>query len=311
MVLQAANAQAAPHASADARSRTLGIALLLGAVACFACLDTAGKWVNRTTDPTLTAAIRYFGSFAISTLFLAPWRHPNIVRTQRLWLQCARGASLLIATLTSFYAVHYLPLTQATSISFISPLIVAVIAGPLLGEWIGARRIAAVLVGFAGVLVVTRPGSTAFQPAMGLAVIVAIANAFYSVTTRLLAGRDRSETTLFYTGLVGSIVFLPVVPFIWVAPASPQIWGVMAMLGVFGAGGHWLLILAHKHAPASVLAPFFYAQLLVAALLGLVVFGEVPDRWTVTGGAIVMASGLYLLYRERIRRVSPSADLAA
>jgi drug/metabolite transporter (DMT)-like permease len=101
-----------------------------------------------------------------------------------------------------------------------------------------------------------------------------------------------------------------VVPFIWVAPASPAMWGMMIALGAFGALGHWLLILAHKHAPASLLAPFFYVQLLVASVVGFLVFGEVPDRWTILGGAIVMSSGMYLLYRERVRQVPPSADVA-
>ncbi len=308
--MRAAAMRGTPHTTLDPRGRVTGILFLLGAVTCFACLDALGKWVNRTNDPVLTAALRYFGSFLFGCLFLNPWSRPAIATTHSLWLQIARAVFLVIATLSSFFAVHLLPLTQATAITFVAPLIVAVIAGPLLGEWIGARRVVAVLVGFGGVLVITRPGGAGFQPAMLLALITAVVNALYSVTTRLLAARDSSETTMFYAGLVGSAVFVPVLPFIWVAPASGAMWLMMAGLGALGALGHWLLILAHKHAPASLLAPFFYAQLVVAALLGLLVFGEVPDRWTVAGGAIVMASGLYLLYRERVRRVPPSADLA-
>ena len=129
----------------------------------------------------------------------------------------------------------------------------------------------------------------------------ACANALYSLTTRLVAARDAPETTLFYTGLVGSLVFLPVTPFVWAWPAAPPTWLLLAALGAFGALGHWLLILAHRRAPASVLAPFFYAQLLWATVLGFLVFGETPDRWTLVGGAIVMASGLYLVSRERTR----------
>jgi drug/metabolite transporter (DMT)-like permease len=299
----------AAQGSLDADSRVAGIVLLLGAVTCFACLDALGKWVNRTNDPVLTAALRYFGSFLFGCLFLNPWNRPAIVRTRSPWLQIARALFLVIATLSSFFAVHRLPLTQATAITFVAPLITAVIAGPLLGEWIGARRVVAVLVGFGGVLVITRPGGAGFQPAMLLAMITAVANALYSVTTRLLAARDSSETTMFYAGLVGSAVFVPVLPFIWVAPASGTMWVMMAGLGALGALGHWLLILAHKHAPASLLAPFFYAQLIVAALAGYLAFGEISDRWTVCGGVIVMASGIYLLYRERVRRLPPSAGV--
>jgi drug/metabolite transporter (DMT)-like permease len=297
-----------------ARGHVLGIVLLLGAVTCFACLDASAKWVNRGGDPLLTAAIRYLGSFLLVGVVLNPVRHPTVMRTRSPWLQCARALCLLIATVCSFFAAHLLPLTQATAISFTSPLIVAVIAGPLLGEWIGARRVVAVIAGFAGVLVITHPGSGAgnglFQPAVLLALLTAVVNAFYSITTRLLAGRDPSATTLFYTAMVGAILLLPVVPLAWVWPASPLIWLLLAALGVFATLGHWLLILAHKHAPASLLAPFFYGQLLVTACLGLVVFGEVPDRWTVLGGCIVMGSGLYLLGRERVRRVPPSAGIA-
>jgi drug/metabolite transporter (DMT)-like permease len=294
----------------EAGRPAFGIVLLLGAVVCFAGLDGLGKWINRTNDPLLTAGLRYFSSFVLGSLFLNPWNRPAILRTRAPWLQLARALFLVTATITSFFAVHRLELTQATAISFVSPLIVAVIAGPLLGEWIGVRRAIAVVIGFGGVLVITRPGSGGFQPAMLLAGTTAIANALYSVTTRMLAGRDSSETTMFYMGLVGCAVFVPVVPFIWVAPASPAMWGMMIALGAFGALGHWLLILAHKHAPASLLAPFFYVQLLVASVVGFLVFGEVPDRWTILGGAIVMSSGMYLLYRERVRQVPPSADVA-
>src|SRR5215207_888350 len=181
---------------------------------------------------------------------------------------------------------------------FSSPLIVALIAGPLLGEGIGRRRLVAVLIGFAGVLVVTRPGSHGVHPAVILAVGTACANALYSVATRLVAAHDSPETTLFYTGLVGSILILPVAPFVWATPTSALVWLAMAGVASFGALGHWLLILAHKRAPASIVAPFFYAQLLWATLLGWLVFGEVPDRWTLIGGAIVMGSGLYLLSRH-------------
>lgn len=280
------------------RERLLGIALLIAAVACFACLDAGAKWVNRTSNPVQTAALRYLGSFAIVGAFLNPWARPGLLRTRSLGLQCARASFLLVATVCSFFAFRALPLTEATAITFASPLIVAVLAGPVLGERLGARRRAAVLMGFAGVLVITRPVA-AFRPAAALALAAACANALYSLTTRRLAGRDRSETTLFYTGLVGSALFLPVLPFVWDPPASAQTWLVLGAVGAFASLGHWLLILAHARAPASVLAPFFYAQLLWAAVLGGLVFGEAPDRWTVLGALTVAASGLAVAARDR------------
>jgi drug/metabolite transporter (DMT)-like permease len=295
-------------ATTERRQRLIGIALLIGAVACFACLDASAKWVNRTTHPIQTASVRYIGSFLLVGAFLNPWTRAGILRTRRLGLQCGRALCLVVATLCSFFGLRYLPLTEMTSITFASPLIVALIAGPILKERIGPRRALAVLVGFAGVLVVTRPGSGGMHPAALLAVAAACANALYLVTTRLLASRDPAATTLFYTGLVGSVLLLPVAPFVWATPAASLTWLLMAALVGFGTLGHWLLILAHKRAPASTLAPFFYAQLLWATILGLLVFGEVPDRWTLIGGGIVMASGLYLLHRERAQRKPPGAE---
>ena len=293
------------------RQRLIGIALMIGAVACFACLDSTAKWLNRTMAPLQTAVIRYVGSFLLVAIFFNPWTRPGLLRTHSLKRQCARAGCLVLSTVCAFSALRFLPLTEFTSITFSSPLIVALIAGPLLGESIGARRLAAVLTGFVGVLVVTRPGSHGVHPAVVLALVTACSNAFYSVATRLVAGHDAPETTLFYTGLVGSLLVLPAAPFVCTAPTSAPVWLAMAGAASFGALGHWLLILAHKHAPASTVAPFFYVQLLWATLLGWVVFGEVPDRWTLIGGAIVMGSGLYLLSRERAKHQPLSADIPA
>ena len=298
-------------AAAETRRRLLGIVLMIGAVACFACLDASAKWANQTMDPLQTVSVRYIGSFLLVGAFFNPLTRKGLVRTRSLWRQCARACCLVVATLCSFSALRYLLLTEFTSVTFSSPLIVALIAGPLLGERIGVQRVVAVLIGFTGVLVVTRPGSHGVHPAVILAVGTACANALYSVATRVVAAYDGPETTLFYTGLVGSLLILPIAPFVWASPTSPLTWLAMAGTAGFGALGHWMLILAHRRAPASVVAPFFYAQLLWATLLGWLVFGEVPDRWTLIGGAIVMGSGFYLLSRERAKHRPPSADVSA
>jgi drug/metabolite transporter (DMT)-like permease len=161
------------------------------------------------------------------------------------------------------------------------------------------------------VLVITRPISGAFHPATLLAVAAAITNALYSILTRRSAAYDPPETTMFYTGLVGSVIMAPIVPWVWHMPATAEVWIVTVVLGLFGALAHWLLILAHKHAAASVLAPFYYTQLLGAVLLGFIVFGDLPDHWTIVGSVIVTGSGLYLVYRERVRKTHPSTDVAA
>lgn len=286
--------------------------LLVGAVLLFSCIDASAKWLNRMEPSLQTVAVRYIGSFLLVGMFLNPRTKPGVVRTRRPWLQVARAACLVVSTVCAFTSLRYLRITELTSISFSSPLLVAVLAGPMLGERIGPRRVVAVIVGFIGVLIVTRPGTESMHPAVFLALLAAVANAFYSISTRLLAAHDGPETTMLYTGLVGTVLTLPLVPFIWETPKEPLVWVVMVLLSVFAAAGHWLLILAHRRAPASALAPFYYVQLLGAALVGAVVFGEIPDRWTIVGGAVVMSSGLYLVYRERVRhKPVPSSDVAA
>ncbi|WP_237477745.1 DMT family transporter [Lichenibacterium dinghuense] len=293
-----------------------GILLLLGAVGCFACLDASAKWVNGTGgDPVQTAAMRYLVSFAFVAAACGPWKPAGsprrVGRSRSPALQVARGLLVVAATLTSFFALRRLPLTQATAITFAAPLFTALLAGPLLGEWPGRHRLAAVAVGFAGVLVITRPWSGALDAAMLLAGLTALFNSGYALATRMLAPRDPPLTTLFWTGAVGATATAPALPLVWRAPADARVWPVLLGLGLFGALGHWLMILAHRRAPASTLAPFFYAQLLGAAALGWLVFGALPDGWTAAGAAIVTGSGLYLLGRERGRGAAPSVDPGA
>jgi drug/metabolite transporter (DMT)-like permease len=182
---------------------------------------------------------------------------------------------------------------------FSTPFMVAVLCGPLLGEWVGWRRWIAIGVGFIGVLLVARPGFGGLHPAALLSLGSAVCNSLYSISTRMLARTDSSETTLFYSNLVGALAMMPIVPFVWTTPSSWFIVLLMVVIGAFGSFGHYLLIRGHRLAPASTLAPFVYTQLVWTTTLGFLVFGDVPHRWTIIGGLIVVASGLYLLYRER------------
>lgn len=290
------------------RGHFAGILLMLGATVCFACIDSSAKLLNRTMPPTQTLTVRYLGSFLLVALLLNPGTRPGILRTGRPLLQIGRGVGLVAASVCLFTALKFLPLTATTSLTFSAPLLVALLAGPLLGESLGPRRFAAVIVGFCGVLVVTQPWTRSFHPAMGLALLCAGVTALYTIVTRKLAVSEAPETTMFYTGLVGAVAVLPLVPFAWQTPREPTAWIAMTTMSIFGALGHWLLILAHRRAPASVVAPFFYAQLVWAVGLGALLFGERPDRWTLLGGGIVVSSGLYLLARERRRHRAPSAD---
>jgi drug/metabolite transporter (DMT)-like permease len=139
------------------------------------------------------------------------------------------------------------------------------------------------------------------HPAAFLSVIGAVCYALYGISTRVLAAHDPSATTMFYSGIAGVVVLSPALPAIWTTPPSLGVWAVMLLMGAFGAVGHWLLILAHARAPAGVLAPFIYTQIVWMLALGYFVFGDWPDRWTILGAGVVVASGLYLLYRERVR----------
>ncbi len=178
----------------------------------------------------------------------------------------------------------------------------------MLGEWVGWRRWTAIGVGFIGVLVVIRPGLGGMQWPALLSVAAAVLYACYSIATRMVMRHDSAQTTLFFANLVGAVLMLLVLPFVWTTPPSLLDLVLLVAVGAFGSLGHFLLILAHHRAPASVLSPYIYTQLVWATALGYLVFANVPSRWTLVGAAIVVASGLYLLYRERkvTGRVAPT-----
>jgi len=180
----------------------------------------------------------------------------------------------------------------------------------VLGEKVGWRRWGAIGVGFFGVLVVTRPGFGGMHPAALLSFAGAVCYALYAIATRILSRTDSSETTQFYTNVVGAVIMSAIVPFVWTKPDSTLTAGLMLLIGLLGGAGHYLLILAHRLAPASTLAPFIYTQMVWTTALGFAVFGDVPHRWTIIGGSIVVASGLYLLHREAVRKSEPSAPVA-
>lgn len=295
-------AGAAASEADAARTRLVAILLMCGGVVGFAACDATAKWLNRSIDPMMTTWFRYASNVLLVSLVLNPVTKPRLYHANRFGLQVIRSALLLACTITNFFALRYLQLTETMTIQFAMPLLVALLAGPMLGEWAGPRRLAAIGVGFVGVLVVTRPGTGALHPAAFLTVISTILYAFYAIVTRMLAAHDTTATTLAYSGLVGVLLMTPVLPFVWTTPPT-WLHGLMLLLiGGFAAFGHWLLILAHARAPAPVLSPFIYSQLVWMAALGYWIFGDVPDRWTLIGGGIVIASGLYLLVWERQAR---------
>jgi len=281
------------------RQRLIGIALMSGAVACFACLDAMAKYLGGHMDSLQVVAMRYVSAFFLALLFSNPFTRPGLLKTTRPMLQLVRGLLMLLTTIFNFLAFRYLQLDESLAILFSTPFLVAILAGPLLGEWVGWRRWTAIGVGFIGVLVVIRPGFGGMQWAALLSVAAAIFYAGYAIATRMVMRHDHGETTLFYANVVGVAIMVPILPLVWTAP--PSLFDLMLLLavGAFGSVGHYLLIMAHHRAPASVLSPFMYTQLLWATTFGYLVFNHIPNRWTLVGAAIVVASGLYLLYREQ------------
>ena len=294
-----ASEQSEPAAALERRQRLRGIALMCGAVAGFACIDSSAKYLNHAMDVIQVVWARYTFAFIFSTFISNPFTRPAIMRSARPWLQIGRSTLVLVSTVLNVMALRYLQLDQTVSIMFATPFLVAAMAGPLLGEWIGPRRWIAISVGFLGVIVVMRPGAGGIHPAAILSVIGTVMYAMYIISTRILARTDSTETTLFYSNVVGLVATTIALPFVWVMPTDPFVMLMMVACGGFGALGHFLLIAAHRLAPAAILSPFIYTQLMWMILLGYLFFGDVPSRWTLGGAAIVIASGLYLLYREQ------------
>jgi len=281
------------------RQRLTGIALMCGAVALFACLDTTAKYLNPHMSSLQIAWARYSSAFLLTLIVSNPLTHPALLRSKRPKLQITRSLLLVASTALNFVALRWLQLDEALSIIFTFPFIVAIVSGPMLGEWIGWRRWSAICVGFGGVLLITRPGFGGMHPAALITLVGTICYGFYAVITRIVSRVDSNQTSLFYANFIGALVMLPVIPFVWSTPESWPIALMMLGTGVLGSAGHFLLISGHRLAPAAVLSPFVYTQLIWVVILGYWVFDHVPNRWTLAGAAIVIGSGLYLLYRER------------
>jgi drug/metabolite transporter (DMT)-like permease len=283
----------------SARNRLTGIGLISSTFLLFTLLDGSAKWLVQSTPVLVVVWLRFLSQVLLASALLLPIRGKALVRTRHLRWHVVRGLMFIAMTGINFWALQYLQLTVTGAIFFTVPILVALLSAPLLGESLDARRWAAILLGFAGVLVIVRPGSDAFHPAMLLATGNAVIYAVFNMMTRKLAAYDPPETIQFLPAVVACVVLTPFAIATWQSPPGWFEWLLLCLMGVFGGTGHTLLALAHRYAPASTLAPFMYQQILYAALFGYLVFGDVPDREVWIGAAIVIASGLYLFSRER------------
>lgn len=278
----------------------LGIALILSAYFCFSLIDTGVKWLVIAGLPALQLAfMRYAGHFVLSLGVLMKsgggWEN---FQTERPALIILRSALLAGSTILNFIALKFLPLTLTSTILFMAPIIVCALSWPLLGERVGPFRWTAIMVGFAGILVAIRPFDADFHWAVILSLGSVTCFAVYNVLTRMLAGVVASDTMQFYSGLVGTVAFLPFAVWEWTNPATAMGWIVMVMTGFFGWFGHELLTRAYGFAGASRLIPFGYSFMIYLTIWSYFLFDHIPEFWTVIGALIVAASGLTIWARE-------------
>ncbi len=246
----------------EARERLIGIGLLCAGVTIFTALDSSAKFLGAHGIPTLQIVwTRYALSLVVAAVVLRPWRQPAMFVTRRPAAQAIRALFLLGSTVFNFIAIQHLQLAETISITFAAPLFVTLFAGPLLGEWAGPRRWAAVVVGFIGVIIVVQPEPGSFQPAALFSVAAAVCNAGYALTTRMLSATESPGGMLVYGSLLSAVVLAPALPFVAVLPTGGWVIFATCLTGIAGGLGHWLLILANRRAPATLLAPFSYIQL--------------------------------------------------
>jgi drug/metabolite transporter (DMT)-like permease len=284
-----------PHALA-------GIALVVGASACFAALDTTTKVVSAAVPLLLALWFRYLFQAVATTAAVMPLRGWRIWRTRHLAWQLVRGLLLLTSSFLAFLSLRYLPVGEFTAIVMIAPLAITLMAATLLNERVTPQRWVLVAGGFLGTLVIIRPGASQFGWTSLLPLALVVSNAWFQVLTSKLARTEDPMTMHLYTGWTGTLVASIAVPFVWTAVPNPWLWAGMAFMGLLGTVGHFALILAYYRAPAATLTPYLYSQIAFAMVGGLLVFSHVPDHLSLVGIVMIAvcgAAGAWLTVRER------------
>ncbi len=279
----------------------LGMGLMLVTYFLFSLVDVSAKWLVLASVPALQVAfLRYAGHFVISVGLISRGGITlNRFSTEQPFLVILRAALLMIATIFNFFSVKYIPLTLTSTILFSSPIIICMLSWPLLGERVGLWRWAAIMLGFIGVLIAIRPFDESFHWAALLSLAGAFCFALYSIITRKLSGVVAVDTLQFYSGFVGTITLLPFALFNWTNPTNMIELSMMIGIGVFAWAGHELLTRAHGFAPASTLMPFGYSFIIYLTIWSMLIFGHIPDIWTITGAVIIIISSMIIWARER------------
>jgi drug/metabolite transporter (DMT)-like permease len=288
--------------SDSAAHRRTGIALVSLATLCFAALDTTAKWLVQSLPVIEVVWLRFVTHVVLMAAILAPGSGRALVRVHSPRLQALRALMLASMTGLNFWALHYLQLAEVGALQFSVPILIALLSAWWLGERLDARRWLAIVAGFVGVLLVIRPGSQAFHPAILLSAANALLYAVFSLLTRRMAATETPESMQWLSACGAALVLAPFALANWRWPEGATTWALIAFTGLAGGIGHLFVARAHRHASAAVLGPFLYQQILYMTLGGWLAFSQVPDAFVVAGALVVVASGLSLLWLEMRRR---------
>ena len=287
----------------------LGIAFMMLAATMLPAMNGFGKYLASEYPPQQVIWARLVTHLLWMLVLFLPRSGLSLFRTGRPWTQLSLSLIMLASTSLFFVAMPHVGLAKGSTIIFVAPFLVMLLAAPILGEPLSLRRFLAVGAGFAGVIVVIRPGAAGFDwPSLAIFASSAL-YALFQVLGRLAAAIDRPETSTLYSVLAGAIVMTAIVPFDFVLPRTASDAAMMASMGLIGALGHYCVARALSYADAGLVSPFNYWQLVGAVILGYAMFGDLPDAWTWVGAAIIVAAGVLLAWSESAaarRRVSPA-----
>jgi drug/metabolite transporter (DMT)-like permease len=279
-----------------------GIAFMCAGVSTFPFMNAAVKLLSPRYPFAEITWARFTGHLIVMLIIFLPQYRLTLLRTRRPLMQIGRSALMLISNLVFVMAIGRVPLATASAIGFTSPLIVTALSVPLLHESVGWRRWCAVLVGFAGALLVIRPGKGFADPAVLLLLLSSLGYALYQIATRWVSRHDNAATGIVFAALVGSLGMSLAMPFVFIMPRTLLDALLFACLGLLGGVGHYLVIRAFQLGHAAVIAPLGYVELIGSTLLGYLIFGQFPDLWTWVGAGVIISSGAYIALRERRRR---------
>ncbi len=274
---------------------------MCAACALFPIMNGIVKLLAGRYDPVQIVWFRMVVHLVLVAVVFVPRLGPGLFRTQHAGFQVTSSVMMMLSTLCFFSAAKHMPVAEAISISFVGPLLVVLLAWPLLGERLTAGRVAAVVTGFAGVLIVMRPGSAVFHWASLLLLGSALCYAIYQIVIRRVAGSDHPATSIFYSVLLGAVLMSVAAPFVWLQPQSWSDWCMLLSLGALGGLGHYCVARAMTYAAANFIAPFNYLQMIGSVAVGYLMFAEVPDMYVWLGTLLIVGAGLMVGWQGRRR----------